>query len=84
MAYFNLSGKTPVHSITLQIYVSGEIMNGMLDLIILLVNASYPLSQVTAGFLQYLHFYHYFLVSAISQNQVHLKQNGSYEMVCLF
>jgi hypothetical protein len=36
VAYFNLSGKIPVHCITLQMFVSGDIMNGMFDLIILL------------------------------------------------
>jgi hypothetical protein len=42
MEYFNLSGKTPVLSIALQIYVSGEIINGILSFRILLEISSYP------------------------------------------
>jgi hypothetical protein len=31
VAYFNLSGKTPVPNIEFQIYVNGEIINGALN-----------------------------------------------------
>jgi hypothetical protein len=43
MANFNLSGKMPVPSAALQRCVSGEIINGALDFIILLDISSYPL-----------------------------------------
>jgi hypothetical protein len=44
MANFNLSGKTPVLNIALQICLSGEIINGALNFIILFEISSYPLS----------------------------------------
>jgi hypothetical protein len=43
MANFNISGKMAVPSTALQICVSGEIINGALDFIILLDISSYPL-----------------------------------------
>jgi hypothetical protein len=43
MANFTLSGKMPVPSTALQMCVSGEIINGALDFIILLDISSYPL-----------------------------------------
>jgi hypothetical protein len=43
MANFNLPGKMPVPSTALQICVSGEIINGALDFIIVLDISSYPL-----------------------------------------
>jgi hypothetical protein len=43
MANFNLSGKTPVLSIALQICVNGEIINGALNFIIVFEISSYPL-----------------------------------------
>jgi hypothetical protein len=42
MAYFNLSGNIPVFKISLQMYVSGEIIKGALYFIILLKTSSYP------------------------------------------
>jgi hypothetical protein len=42
VAYCNLSGKTPVPSIALQMYVNGEIINGALNFNILLEISSYP------------------------------------------
>jgi hypothetical protein len=43
IAYFNLSGKTPVLRIALQMYVNGEIISGELNFMILLEISSYPL-----------------------------------------
>ena len=42
IAYFNLSGKTPVLKAALQMYVNGEIMNGALNFMIRLETPSYP------------------------------------------
>ena len=43
MANFNLSGKVPILSTALQIWVSGEIINGELNFIILFDISSYQL-----------------------------------------